>query len=110
MSGSGAAARATGRAGSWTGSESRTSHSQQSLHRRHFSQRWLLHASLVHHTQIRVDPSPQMLHVKGMDGYFFLPEVDGAAEGRSARIPRQRCASRSITSNRFSRSAAKSTM
>jgi hypothetical protein len=30
---------------------------------------------------MRVDPSPQMLHVKGMAGYFFLPEVDGPAEG-----------------------------
>jgi hypothetical protein len=42
--------------------ESATSHSQQSLHLRHFSHRWLSHASLVQRTQIRVDSSPQMLH------------------------------------------------
>jgi hypothetical protein len=42
--------------------ESFTSHSQQSLHLRHFSQTWLSHASLVHRAQIRVDSSPQMLH------------------------------------------------
>src|SRR5262249_6185337 len=44
-------------------SASVTSHSQQSLQRRHFSQRWLLHASLVQRTQIREDSSPQMLQV-----------------------------------------------
>ena len=48
------------------GADKCTSHSQQSLHRRHFSQRWLSQASLVQRTQIRVDSSPQMLQVNGM--------------------------------------------
>src|ERR1035437_8590176 len=65
----------------WTimraGADNFTSHSQQSLHRRHFSQRWLSQASLVQRTQIRVDSSPQMLQVNGMGAYFFLPEVLG---------------------------------
>ena len=60
------AARTTMRTGSCAGSESATSHSQQSLQRWHLSQIWLLHASLVQRTQIRVDSSPQMLQVKGM--------------------------------------------
>ena len=60
--GSGAVARTIMRGGA----DSFTSHSQQSLHRRHFSQRWLSQASLVQRTQIRVDSSPQMLQVNGM--------------------------------------------
>src|SRR5207344_1900037 len=68
-------ARTTMRTVSWVGSERATSHSQQSLQRRHFSQMWLLHASLVQRTQIRVDSSPQMLQVNGMNAYFFLPVV-----------------------------------
>ena len=40
--------------------------SQQSLHRRHFSQIWLSQASLVQRAQIREDSSPQMLQVNGM--------------------------------------------
>src|ERR1035441_2724565 len=63
-----------------SGSDNFTSHSQQSLHRRHFSQRWLSQASLVHRAQIRVDSSPQMLQVNGMRVYFFLP-VDGGEIG-----------------------------
>ncbi len=47
-----------------------TSHSQQSLQRRHFSQRWLLHASLVQRTQMRVDSSLQMLQKNGMGLVF----------------------------------------
>jgi hypothetical protein len=44
--------------------ETRTSsHSQQSLQRRHRVQRWLSQASFVHQTQIRELGSPQMLHV-----------------------------------------------
>jgi hypothetical protein len=60
------AARIAARAGSWAGSVSATSHSQQSLQRRHLSQMWLSQASLVHRRQIPVDASPQMLHVYGM--------------------------------------------
>jgi len=96
----------TGR-GSCAGSDSRTSHSQQSLQRLHFSQRWLSQASFVHHTQIRVDSSPQMLQVKAMTGYFFLPAWMRALIHQD---PRQRCASRSIVWYRWSRSAARSTM
>jgi hypothetical protein len=47
-------------------SASLTSHSQQSLHRLHFGQRWLAHASFVHQTQISVDGSPQMLQTNEM--------------------------------------------
>jgi hypothetical protein len=38
-----------------------TSHSQQSLQRKHFRQRWFAQVSLVHQTQISVEASPQML-------------------------------------------------
>src|SRR4051794_11386251 len=93
---------------SWAGSESTTSHSQQSLHRKHFSQMWLLQASLVQRTQILVDSSPQMLQVNGIGSYFFLPVVLGGVG--ATRVPRQRCASRSITSNCCSRCAARLTM
>jgi hypothetical protein len=61
----------------WLGAERVTSHSQQSLQRRHFSQRWLLHASLVQRAQMRVDSSPQMLQMKGIQDYFFLPDRAG---------------------------------
>ena len=60
------------------GSARTTSHSQQSLHFKHFSQMWLLQASLVHRTQIRVDASPQMLQVNGMAPIFsFLKWLAG---------------------------------
>jgi hypothetical protein len=86
-----------------------TSHSQQSLQRRHFSHRWLSQASLVHRAQILVDSSPQMLQRNGMGTYFFLtgPLVLGAAW---VTIARQRCASWSITSRSRSRCDANSTM
>ena len=100
-SGSGiASAAGVGRAAGITtraGADNLTSHSQQSLHRRHFSQRWLSHASLVQRAQIWVDSSPQMLQLKGMVTYFFLPEVLGGVGAMS--VARQRWASRSITSN-----------
>ena len=38
-----------------------TSQLQQSLHRRHFRQRWFSHASFVQATQMSFDGSPQML-------------------------------------------------
>ena len=63
-SGSGAGSGAAGAA--CTGRSSGTSHSQQSLHRLHFGHRWLAQVSLVHHTQMRVDSSPQMLQLNGM--------------------------------------------
>jgi hypothetical protein len=44
------------------GSSSGTSHSQQSLQRPHLSQMWLEQVSFVHHTQMRVDSSPQIVH------------------------------------------------
>ena len=43
-----------------------SSHSQQSLHLRHLSQRWLLHESFVQRAQMRVDSSPQILHTNDM--------------------------------------------
>ena len=51
-------------------SERATSHSQQSLHRRHFSQIWLLHESFVQRTQMRVDSSLQILQTKGMRAFI----------------------------------------
>ena len=71
------------------GADNFTSHSQQSLHRRHFSQRWLSQESLVQRAQIRVDSSPQMLQVNGMGNYFFLPDVLGGGAG-AIREARQR--------------------
>ena len=38
-----------------------TSQLQQSLHRRHFRQRWFSHVSFVQATQMSFDGSPQML-------------------------------------------------
>ena len=49
-----------------TYSSSGTSHSQQSLQRAHFAQRWLPQVSLVHHTQMRVDSSLQIEQLNGM--------------------------------------------
>src|SRR5580658_1525295 len=49
-----------------TGSSSGTSHSQQSLHRPHFAHKWFAQVSLVHHTQMRVDSSPQIVQLKGI--------------------------------------------
>jgi len=80
--------RTTGRAASCIGAESEISHSQQSLHRRHFSHKWLLHESLVQRAQMRVDSSPQILHVKGIR-YFFLPVVLAGA-GAAIKAARQR--------------------
>ena len=91
------------------GADKCTSHSQQSLHRRHFSQRWLSQASLVQRTQIRVESSPQMLQVNGMGAYCFLPGLLTGGWG-AIRVPRHRWASRSMTSNWCSRSAARLTM
>jgi len=42
----------------------RVSHSQQSLHRRQRSHKWLPQASLVQKTQISRDASPQIEQVK----------------------------------------------
>src|ERR1019366_2940638 len=112
-SGPGITASAGSAMAAWTimraGADNFTSHSQQSLHRRHFSQRWLSQASLVQRAQIRVDSSPQMLQVNGMGAYFFLPEVLGGGVG-AMKVARQRWASRSMTSNWCSRSAARLTM
>jgi len=58
-----------------------TSHSQQSLHFKHFSQIWLSHASLVHRTQIRAEGSSQMLQWNGIE-WLFLP---GRLAGRGQR-------------------------
>jgi hypothetical protein len=81
--------RKTARAGSCTGSVSNTSQSQQSLHRRQRSHIWLLQASFVHRAQMRVESSPQMLHVNGMAYCFFFPDLLAGA----VKVPRQRCAS-----------------
>jgi hypothetical protein len=72
------------------------SHSQQSLHWRQRSQRWIGQASLVQETQILVASCSQMLHGKGMGkwSYFFLEvPCEGAAGAWRDRNPRQRCAS-----------------
>jgi hypothetical protein len=58
--------RNTELAGSCAGAASATSQSQQSLHRRQRSHRWLLQESFVHRAQMRVESSPQMLQVNGM--------------------------------------------
>ena len=97
--------------GAWTvigtGSSRARSHSQQSLHRRHFGQRWLSQASFVQRAQICIEDSPQILQINGMQNYFFLPaacpEVLAAAGGSVATMLRQRCASRSITAHSCSR-------
>jgi hypothetical protein len=67
------------------------SHWQQSLHRRHFGQRWLSQTSLVQYTQISVEGSSQMLHAKvvvslTIPGSYFVLVVlfAGAAAGRAA--------------------------
>jgi hypothetical protein len=98
--------RNTTLAGSCTGSVSATSQSQQSLHRRQRSHRWLLQESFVHRAQMRVESSPQMLQVNGMVYCFFFPFLLAGA----ISVPRQRCASWSITCNSCSRSAARLTM
>src|ERR1035437_4483140 len=112
-SGIGAAVESGSAMAAWTimraGADSFTSHSQQSLHRRHFSQRWLSQASLVQRAQIRVDSYSQMLQVNGMGYYFFLPEALGGGVG-AIRVARQRWASRSMTANWRSRSAERLTM
>lgn len=86
-----------------------TSHSQQSLHLRHLSHRWLLQASFVQRTQIRVDSSPQILQKNGMGrcSYLFLLATGGDDWVTRAR---QRCASLSITRISSSRSLARFTM
>ena len=75
-SGTGAASTAGSASGtgadSWTAgpacaaSSSGTSHSQQSLHRPHFAHKWFAQVSFVHHTQMRVDSSPQIVQLNGM--------------------------------------------
>jgi hypothetical protein len=81
--------RNTALAGSRKGSVSATSQSQQSLHRRQRSHRWLLQESFVHRAQMRVESSPQMLQVNGMVYCFFFPFLAAGA----VSVPRQRCAS-----------------
>jgi hypothetical protein len=66
-----------------------TSQSQQSLHRRQRSHRWLLQASFVQREQMRVESSPQMLQINGMPYCFFFPDLLAGA----VKVPRQRCAS-----------------
>jgi hypothetical protein len=81
--------RNTALAGSGAGSDSSTSQSQQSLHRRQRSHRWLLQESLVHRAQMRVESSSQILQVNGMVYGFFFPDLPGGA----ICAARQRCAS-----------------
>ena len=107
--GLGCTARNADRAGSRTGSFSSTSHSQQSLQRKHRSQRWFRQVSLVQRAHIRVDSSSQMAQANGITDYFFFPVVLFGG-GSVATIERHRCASRSITAHSCSRSEASETI
>jgi len=65
---------------------SATSHSQQSLHFKHFSQIWLSHASLVHRTQIRVEGSSQILHWNGIEWLSFPGRLAGRGQQGAATL------------------------
>ena len=68
------------------GASSATSHSQQSLHFKHFSQIWLSHASLVHRTQIRVEGSSQILHWNGIEWLSFPGRLAGRGQQGAATL------------------------